>query len=176
MVGKRRLPGPKHKIDRLYIRDGGYCWICGEWGPVVAFNRDHLIPRSLGGPNGMWNLRLAHPKCNVKRDLSPPPLELVLQYCATPGMVKRAIRLFVSAYPRGSESERVTVPGRVAPKFQMPEELAPARHKRYPSHVCAHCSAWCDVCRSCWCTATEHDHDVVKIRRANVALGIHASP
>lgn len=176
-MGKRSLPEPRHKIDRLYIRDDGRCWICGEWGPVISFNKDHLIPRSLGGPSGMWNLRIAHPVCNSKRNLAPPPLDLVLRYCATPGMVRRAIRLYVAAYPRGSESERVIVPGRMVPEFRLPDrKVPPVGHKRYPSHVCAHCNAWCDVCRSCWCTASEHDHDVVKIRRANVALGIHASP
>lgn len=176
-MGKQGLPARNHKIDRLYIRDDGRCWICGEWGPVVAFNRDHLIPRSLGGPNGMWNLRLSHPKCNNQRNLAPPPLELVLRHCDSPGMVRRATRLYLAAYPRGVETERSMVRGRMVPVFQMPAAtIPPSGHKRYPSHVCAHCNAWCGVCRSCWCTASEHDHDVVKIRRAQVALGIHASP
>lgn len=177
-MGKQGLPVKNlKKIDRLYIRDGGCCWICGKWGTVLAFNRDHLIPRSLGGPSGMWNLRLCHPACNSKRNLAPPPLELVLQFCLTPGLRRRATRLYFAAYPRGTETERVMVQGRMVPEFRLPATSpGPAGHKRYPSSACAHCNAWCGSCRTCWHLASEHDHDVVEIRRANVALGIHASP
>lgn len=176
-MGKGGLPAKTHKIDRLYIRDGGCCWICGNWGPVVVFNRDHLIPRSLGGPNGMWNLRLCHPTCNAERNLAPPPLELVLQYCDSPGLKRRAARLYLAAYPRGVETEQSMVRGRMVPVWRKASLTpGPPRHTRYPSHACAHCNAWCGSCRSCWCTAAEHDHDVIKIRSAKVALGIHASP
>ena len=176
-MGKGGLPARNHKIDRLYIRDGGRCWICGEWGPVLVFNRDHLIPRSLGGPNGLWNLRLCHPACNAERNLAPPPLELVLQYCLSPGAKRRAKQLYFAAYPRGVETERAMIRGRMVPEVSLkPLVPGPTGHRRYPSHACALCNSWCGTCRSCWCTATEHDHDVVKIRRAQVALGIHASP
>lgn len=61
----------------LIERDGQDCWLCGDLvdvdlpsgprgcddGPSV----DHVIPRSLGGPDDIDNLRLAHWGCNRNR-------------------------------------------------------------------------------------------------------------
>lgn len=182
-MGKRKkkprcLPIPQ--IDRLYVRDGGHCWICGEWGPVITFNKDHLIPRSLGGSDGMWNLRISHPSCNAKRDRMPPPLDMVLLHCITPGMVHRAKRMYYRAYPHlkpnaiaASKAEPVIVKGVRIPKLRLASVTpGPAGHTRHPSLVCAHCNAWCGTCKACWCTAFENDHDVFKIRSPKVAMGV----
>lgn len=67
-------------LDRMAIfdRDGWACTICQEpvnwtadpnsdWYPTL----DHIIPRSLGGPDDVSNLRTAHRWCNsVRGDLS----------------------------------------------------------------------------------------------------------
>ena len=69
-----------HRLDRLaiYRRDAWTCQICGEvtepnaasgsaWYPSL----DHIIPRSLGGPDDWDNLRTAHNWCNsVRGDLT----------------------------------------------------------------------------------------------------------
>ena len=167
MVGKRSLPARINKLKRLYIRDSGRCWICGEWGTGDAFNRDHLIPRSLGGTDGMWNLRLCHPKCNSDRGVAPPPLGIVLQHCRTIALRGAAIRLYYAAYPRGSEIAKNIVKGRAAPAVSVTP--GPLQHKRFPSQVCSLCDSWCGVCNSCWCTATENDHDVLLIRKGGDA-------
>lgn len=54
-------------IEFLYWRDKGICGICGQ--PVARKNasRDHIIPRSQGGPHDAFNMRLAHKKCNMRR-------------------------------------------------------------------------------------------------------------
>ena len=64
------------KSDRLtiYDRDNWTCGICCEpvdpdlhsndvWGATL----DHIVPRSLGGPDEPSNLRLAHRRCNSVR-------------------------------------------------------------------------------------------------------------
>lgn len=53
-------------------RDGWICWLCGERVDPRArgrrrATRDHVIPRSKGGPDALSNLRLAHFNCNTRR-------------------------------------------------------------------------------------------------------------
>ena len=74
-------------VPRLYERDGGRCWICGEMtnledriiredGTVICGNDypsiDHIIPISRGGNNVWDNVRLAHRKCNSSRGAAMP--------------------------------------------------------------------------------------------------------
>ncbi len=184
-MGKRKKPKPlpETQIDRLYRRDGGVCWICGEQGPSIMFNKDHLIPKSLGGSDGMWNLRISHPRCNVRRDRMAPPLSIVLMYCTTAGMEHRAKRMYYRAYPhlkKNAISGRKTAPDPrqtlKVPKFQVaPVIPGPPGHPCFPSMVCPRCSSWCGTCKACWCLATESDHDVLKIRSSKVEMGV-ASP
>lgn len=175
-MGKKKPRLPLPLIDKLYLRDGGRCWICGEWGPVVVFNRDHLIPRSLGGTDGMWNLRLCHVDCNARRGRIPAPLDLVLQYCPTPGAIQRAKVMYYKAYPYLKEgTDTKMVKGRVLPRVTLKTVTAgPKGHRRYPSQACGLCNAWCGTCNCCWCRAGDHDHDVLKIRRPEVAVGVPA--
>lgn len=53
---------------------GSTCWLCGgpidldaEWWRDAAMSVDHVLPRSLGGPDDLANLRPAHRTCNVRR-------------------------------------------------------------------------------------------------------------
>lgn len=190
-MGKRKARAKRHRkedpklpvIDKLYIRDCGHCWICGQWGPIVAFNRDHLIPKSLGGSDGLWNLRLTHPQCNSMRDRMPPPIDIVLQYCMTPGALHRAKKMYYRAYPHlkknaisvGYEESSIVRGAKIAMSQSASETPGPTGHHRHPSAVCGRCHAWCGTCKACWCTAYENDHDVLKIRSSNIAVGI-ASP
>src|SRR4051812_11414139 len=68
------------RVDRLRVRDGDLCWLCGK--PLdfkakpnssKAWSVEHLIPISLGGPGTLENLVLCHPPCN--RTLKDRPLK-----------------------------------------------------------------------------------------------------
>lgn len=66
-----RLRQEKNRLWKLKIlakRDGMYCGICGRG--IASFDditMDHIIPRSLGGPDGLYNRRLAHRVCDYTR-------------------------------------------------------------------------------------------------------------
>ena len=66
-------------LQRLYERDHGICYLCGEvcdWedkeeknGTIICGNRypsiDHVVPLSRGGEHSWQNVRLAHRICNT---------------------------------------------------------------------------------------------------------------
>jgi hypothetical protein len=59
---------------------GDQCWLCS--GTITAddpLNHDHLVPRSLDGPNEVWNFAPSHRSCNIKR-LNLPLAETLLVY------------------------------------------------------------------------------------------------
>jgi 5-methylcytosine-specific restriction endonuclease McrA len=72
------MPQSQHTARQVRVlrrRDGDDCWLCGY---VIDFtikddddpwhwSRDHFIPRSLGGPSTVENMRLAHKWCNSHR-------------------------------------------------------------------------------------------------------------
>ena len=75
-------------LERLYIRDDGICYICGQrcdWddyeirddGSFVAFDNypsiDHVKPISKGGVHGWDNVKLACRKCNYEKKDSISP-------------------------------------------------------------------------------------------------------
>lgn len=72
------------KIAILVARDGCVCWLCKN--PIdlelvvphkYAVTLDHYVPKREGGTNVTKNLKLAHNKCNGKRDkLFPESLEI----------------------------------------------------------------------------------------------------
>lgn len=69
-------------LKKLFIRDGGKCWLCGgdcdwdDWATSVTGNKypgdayptkDHVIPIARGGLEAWENVRLAHWKCNLQK-------------------------------------------------------------------------------------------------------------
>jgi 5-methylcytosine-specific restriction endonuclease McrA len=78
----RKRQWSANRVTRLRKRDGDGCWLC--LSPIdfslpsadqMSRSVDHVIPRSLGGPDREWNRRLAHRKCNAEREwLSPESL------------------------------------------------------------------------------------------------------
>lgn len=55
------------------------CWLCGYAIDLdlpathrLSFTADHIIPRSLGGPDTLENARPAHRGCNSSRGARPP--------------------------------------------------------------------------------------------------------
>lgn len=69
-------------IDVYAARGLVGCWMCGR--PLTAsgsgFHHDHLIPRSLGGPDADWNLAPACGRCNVRRRAMPLLETVALHY------------------------------------------------------------------------------------------------
>lgn len=66
-------------LDKLYERDGGMCWICGEPCDYETDRNgdlypsiDHIVPISKGGKDTWDNIRLAHRICNSLRQNGPP--------------------------------------------------------------------------------------------------------
>lgn len=69
----------QQRLDAVVDRDGWRCHLCG--GEVEQREKstgkpddavlDHVIPWSLGGPDTIDNLRLAHNSCNAVRSNTP---------------------------------------------------------------------------------------------------------
>jgi len=58
----------KAKRQRLFLRDGHTCQICGKVEPdVKKLTMDHVVPKSQHGTNADANLRTAHRTCNGRR-------------------------------------------------------------------------------------------------------------
>ena len=55
------------QLSALIRRDGPNCHYCGKPVTKRTRSRDHVVPRSLYGPNSLDNLVLAHKDCNVRR-------------------------------------------------------------------------------------------------------------
>lgn len=54
-------------LRSLWIASGATCWLCETLVLLSEATRDHVIPRSWGGGNGLSNIRLAHRQCNEER-------------------------------------------------------------------------------------------------------------
>lgn len=61
----------KVPVKEVWERDSRTCHICGEDVCLEDASRDHLIPRSHGGPTTFENVALAHKKCNSRRGTKP---------------------------------------------------------------------------------------------------------
>jgi hypothetical protein len=51
----------------IYERDRGICGICGEPVAFSDHHIDHIRPRREGGNDTVGNLRISHPRCNLRR-------------------------------------------------------------------------------------------------------------
>lgn len=58
-------------LEQLYVDDKGRCWLCRREVEPEEASRDHVIPKSHGGRNIRWNIRLAHRRCNQRRGARP---------------------------------------------------------------------------------------------------------
>jgi 5-methylcytosine-specific restriction endonuclease McrA len=63
----------RNRIEKISARDGWICTLCGKSidpkitsGPWRA-TADHIIPKSLGGSDALYNRQLAHAICDNKR-------------------------------------------------------------------------------------------------------------
>lgn len=55
------------EVKDIYKRDRKICHLCFRRVPRREASRDHIRPRSLGGPDFAENLKLAHRRCNSRR-------------------------------------------------------------------------------------------------------------
>jgi hypothetical protein len=68
----RRKGEPNSKDNRsrrlrAYEKQGGVCWLCDKPLTLKEATLDHVFPWSIGGSSSMDNIRIAHEKCNNKR-------------------------------------------------------------------------------------------------------------
>ena len=65
--------GLKYEVPQSYEERGlDCCWMCGDdFDGDEPMWHDHLIPRSLGGPDEAWNLAPSHRLCNIYRSNTP---------------------------------------------------------------------------------------------------------
>lgn len=68
--GARRMRSDRRrkKLAQIVARDGRDCWICGNLVAEGHESIDHVERLADGGSNGVENLKLAHPRCNFRRD------------------------------------------------------------------------------------------------------------
>lgn len=52
-------------VDYLINKDGFLCGFCGKSLENSKIHIDHIIPKALGGPNTISNMRLSHAYCNL---------------------------------------------------------------------------------------------------------------
>jgi hypothetical protein len=75
----------RHFRKALHTRDRGRCGLCGKFVDLYAMDVDHIIPKSMGGPDHWDNLQVAHPRCNRSRGNRILSCRLPLYYKASAG-------------------------------------------------------------------------------------------
>jgi 5-methylcytosine-specific restriction endonuclease McrA len=70
----------------LYVQQLGICtWCLGRLPETLAsVDIDHVIPKSLGGPDEPWNWQLLHHRCNVTKRAKLTPV--ALEFAAVHGV------------------------------------------------------------------------------------------
>lgn len=74
---KKRIDWWFPQVDKAKARNDlfrmqeGMCAICGEF-VLQGASLDHVIPKSMGGYDGLGNLVMAHRSCNQDKHSSPP--------------------------------------------------------------------------------------------------------
>lgn len=103
----------------IYERDMRTCWLCRlhvGYGPEVFFTplaptRDHVVPRSEGGPTTEDNIRLAHAFCNSARDAyAPAHLAVIVRAMMDGANLPRARSHAPRRHAEGTGSGRAAPP------------------------------------------------------------------
>ena len=63
---------PRDKRRAVGGRDGWRCYYCKTTLTLYTSTLDHVVPRAMGGSNGLANLRLACDCCNKRKADKPP--------------------------------------------------------------------------------------------------------
>lgn len=80
-----------HIIETPQLTICGICHLPILGGPV---HQDHIIPRSYGGPNKAWNLRLTHGYCNLHRHNKIESFQLPLEAIGYTFGYRRPFRVY----------------------------------------------------------------------------------
>jgi 5-methylcytosine-specific restriction endonuclease McrA len=74
-----RIRDKRRRFLTIIARDNGVCHICRQVIENEAYTLDHIIPKGLGGSDGIANQKLAHYECNNARANTPIELLISLQ-------------------------------------------------------------------------------------------------
>lgn len=64
----------------VIARDKGLCGICGKKVKATDISIDHILPLSQGGAHAMYNVQLAHRRCNTLKGAGRLPSQLRLPF------------------------------------------------------------------------------------------------
>ena len=56
-------------LERIVALSKGCCHICGQPVKESAWEREHVIPLSMGGKDEVANVRMSHQKCHALKTL-----------------------------------------------------------------------------------------------------------
>lgn len=69
----------KVHAQAVLSRDGNKCWLCGnnidltlDKDHPLALSIDHIVPKSRGGSNSLYNMAASHRVCNETKSDKPP--------------------------------------------------------------------------------------------------------
>lgn len=65
-------------LEAIKVRDRMLCCVCGRRVAKKDLSYDHTVPLALGGPHIQENLRVAHRRCNSRRQAGRLPVQMVL--------------------------------------------------------------------------------------------------
>jgi 5-methylcytosine-specific restriction endonuclease McrA len=67
---RARIAGlPSERIDRaaVFLRDDGWCYLCGYAVDETDWHLDHVTPIARGGSHTSGNVAVTHPRCNQSK-------------------------------------------------------------------------------------------------------------
>lgn len=63
-MSKPHMKGYTALRKRIYVRDEGRCWRCGQQVAWDDYDLDHIVARALGGSDDESNLAVTDKACN----------------------------------------------------------------------------------------------------------------
>lgn len=117
--------------NRVFKRDRGLCFYCGC---AVTHNDpertlDHVIPKSKGGSNRMWNLVLSCKSCNKKKGDNDPAPELLALVFKRRDLAELMILIGKHIERKKCSGERSAVPGLIQMQVAIQEVLMGTREE-----------------------------------------------
>ena len=113
--------------EQIRARDGEACWFCSgklNFAANASEKRkptiEHLEPTSLGGNDGLDNLRLCHPGCNKHLGNRPRAVKERMREKRQLAVVKNKVKVAKTAPASASSTAKSIVP---APKPARPDPV-----------------------------------------------------
>lgn len=51
----------------VWHRDHGICYLCGAPADEARWHLEHVVPLALGGEHSYANVKVSHPRCNLRK-------------------------------------------------------------------------------------------------------------